>query len=64
MKRFLIELAWCAIGGLSVAIWNGILNLPVYWYDWLWAFPLSLLPLTGIVVGFRRGFPDGILGIK
>lgn len=64
MKKFLIELAWSIMGIFSAFIWVELPDLIVLWYDWLWVLPLSLIPLTGMVVGFRRGFPDGIWGIK
>jgi hypothetical protein len=64
MKKFLTQLAWCSLAGASTGVWSILLAVPTVWYDWLWVAPLSMIPFTGMVVGFRRGFPNGIWGIK
>lgn len=64
MKKLLIELCWMWLGMASMWVWTELIEWSHDGLTMLIAAVLSLGPLTGVVIGFRKGFPDGIWGIK
>lgn len=68
MKK-LKEILWSLLGFLGASLWVGVWDVvsasdAPFWFAWPIGFILSFAPFTMMVVGFRRGFPEGLWGIK